>query len=102
MLNKQETGLAGQETEHKRTSHKLYSTVIQQVPVTVSDTENTTINRIIYNILNTMFIIQESGFAEQEKKNKRKTPTNVYPKVQRINHYLYTNLRLILSLLNLK
>ena len=28
--------------------------------------------------------IQESGHAEQEKKNKRETPTNVYPLVQQI------------------
>ena len=28
--------------------------------------------------------VQESGLAEQEKKNKRKPPTNVYPIVQQI------------------
>ena len=28
--------------------------------------------------------IQESGHAEQEKKNKRRTPTNLYSLVQQI------------------
>ena len=31
MLCKQETGLAGQETEHNRTGHRVYNTEIQQV-----------------------------------------------------------------------
>ena len=44
--------------------------------------------------------IQESGLAEQEKKNKIITPTNVYPIVQQITIIiiiifieLYTNLK---------
>ena len=57
--------------------------MIQQEPIAESGTQNTTINTKIYNISNNMFI-QESGLAEQEKKNKIKTPTNVYPIVQQI------------------
>ena len=45
--------------------------MIQQVPIAESGTQNTTINTRIYNISNIMFI-QESGHAEQEKKNKIK------------------------------
>ena len=43
MLYKQETGLAGQETEYKRTGHRVYRTVIQK-PTAEPDTQNTTIN----------------------------------------------------------
>ena len=57
--------------------------MIQQVPIAESGTQNTTINTRIYNISNIMFI-QESGHAEQEKKNKRRTPTNLYTLVQQI------------------
>jgi len=61
--------------------------VIQQEPIAESGTQNTTINTKIYNISNNMFI-QESGLAEQEKKNKRKLPSTVYTVVHQIgNHY---------------
>ena len=39
------------------TAHRVYNTVIQQVPIAESDPQNTTTNTRLYNILNTIIII---------------------------------------------